>query len=66
MVEQPNAAGISGYREYVKEYFREHPQEQVQQNNGIGHEAPAVPGSNSQNPEQKKPKTIVNHHDRGR
>ena len=34
MMAQPNAAGISGYREYVKNYFLEHQQEQVQQNKG--------------------------------
>lgn len=59
MVAQPNAAGISGYREYVKNYFLEHQQEQVQQNNGVNHEAPAVPGTKSKKTEQNIPKTKI-------
>ncbi|MCR5323089.1 MAG: hypothetical protein K6E85_07460 [Lachnospiraceae bacterium] len=54
MLAQPNAAGISGYREFAVSYVRQHHPEQLQQNKPAGNKAPAKDGSGAKKHEPKK------------
>ena len=55
MLAQPNAAGISGYREFAVSYFREHHPEQQPNNKAAAPKAPSVTGSASKKQDPKKP-----------